>query len=62
MKYCLVILFLSLSLPFCFSQDVLSLEDAKMLTLENNFGIRISKNNVKVAENLTDRKLNGYLP
>ena len=62
MKYFLVLLFLSLSLPFCFSQDVLSLEDAKLLTLENNFGIRISKNNVQLADNLTDRKLNGYMP
>jgi outer membrane protein TolC len=62
MKNILAILFLSLSLPFCYSQNVLSLEQAKMLTLENNFGIRISQNNVQLAENLTDRKANGYRP
>ena len=62
MKNILAILFFSLSLPFCYSQNVLSLEQAKMLTLENNFGIRISQNNVQLAENLTDRKANGYRP
>jgi len=66
MKRSLVILFFSLSLfmslPICYGQKVLSLEQAKILTLENNFGIRISKNNVELAENLTDKKANGYRP
>jgi len=51
-----------MSLPICYGQKVLSLEQAKILTLENNFGIRISKNNVELAENLTDKKANGYRP
>jgi outer membrane protein TolC len=62
MKYSIVVLFFFLSLSFCNSQNVMSLEQAKMLTLENNFGIRISQNNVELAENLTDKKVNGYLP
>ncbi len=62
MKYILVILLFFVSLSFCISQEVLSIEQAKVLTLENNFGIRISKNNVQIAENLTDKKVNGYRP
>jgi len=62
MKYSLVFLFFFLSQSFCFCQNTLSLEQAKMLTLENNFDIRISKNNVELAENLTDKKANGYRP
>lgn len=44
------------------AQNVLSLEEAKVITLENNFGIKIAKNNVTVAANQTDKKVNGYLP
>ena len=62
MKFILTSTLLLLNLTFCLSQDMLTLEQAKMLTLENNFGIRISKNNVQLAENLTDRKVNGYQP
>lgn len=44
------------------SQQVLTLDDAKSITLANNFGIQIARNNVELAENLTDKKVNGYLP
>ncbi len=45
-----------------YSQEVLTIEDAKVITLENNFGILIAKNNVEIARNQTDKKANGYLP
>jgi len=62
MKHSLVIILFFVNLSFGYSQMELSLEQAKMLTLENNFGIRISKNNVQLAENLTDKKANRYRP
>ncbi len=45
-----------------YSQEVLTIEDTKVITLENNFGILIAKNNVEIARNQTDKKANGYLP
>ena len=44
------------------AQNLLTLEQAKEITLANNYGIKIAKNNVTVAENLTDKSVNGYLP
>ncbi len=44
------------------AQEILTLEEAKTITLENNFGIQIAKNNVVVAENQTNKKLNNYAP
>lgn len=44
------------------AQDLLTLEEAKSITLANNFGILIAKNNVALAENQTDRRVNGYVP
>ena len=44
------------------AQSILTLELAKEITLANNYGIQIAKNNVSVAENLTDKSVNGYLP
>ena len=43
-------------------QSILTIEEAKIITLENNFGIQIAKNNIEIAKNQTDRKANGYLP
>lgn len=43
-------------------QNVLTLEEAKNITLANNFGIKVAKNNVTLAENNADKKANGYLP
>lgn len=62
MKNVLIGFFLLFACHALFSQSVLTLEDAKLLTLENNFGIKIAKNNVQLAENQTDRSVNGYLP
>lgn len=44
------------------AQNILTLEEAKTITLANNFGIQIAKNNVQVAENQTDKSVNGYMP
>ena len=44
------------------AQEQLTLEEAKEITLANNFGIKIAMNNVEIAENLTDRAANNYLP
>lgn len=44
------------------AQNVLTLDQAKEITLANNFGIKIAKNNVTLAQNQTDKSVNGYLP
>ena len=50
-------------LPFLSNaQSILTLEEAKAVTLSNNYGIKIAQNNVQIAENNTDKKANGYLP
>ena len=43
------------------AQEILSPEQASAITLENNYGILIAKNNIQVATNNTDKKANGYL-
>ena len=53
------ILFLGVHLQ---GQNILTLEEAKAITLANNYGIKIAKNNIAISENLTDRSVNGYLP
>lgn len=56
---------LLLCLTMCMSlqaQGNLTLEDVKVITLENNFGIKIAKNDLSIAKNLTDKKINNYLP
>lgn len=58
-------IFLGIAFVFCVSlnaQTILTLEEANRITLENNFGIRIAKNNIQLAENQTDKSVNGYLP
>lgn len=44
------------------AQSILTLEEAKAVTLSNNYGIKVAQNNVQVAENNTDKRANGYLP
>ncbi len=44
------------------SQEILTLDQAKEITLANNFGIKIAQNNVTIAENQTDKSVNGFLP
>ncbi len=63
----LYIIYFSLALFLLLSfnsvgQELLTLEQAKEITLANNFGIKIAKNNVAIAENLTDKRANNYLP
>lgn len=57
---------IALSIFFCGSmqaQDrVLSKEEAVLKTLDNNFGIKISRNNVEIAENNQSILNSGYLP
>ena len=58
-----IILVLLLLLGFNLTaQTVLTLEQAKTITLSNNFGIKIAKNNVVISQNQTDKSVNGYLP
>ena len=45
-----------------FSQKMLTQQEAVAFALENNYGIRIAKNNVEVARNNTDPRANGYNP
>ena len=43
-------------------QPVLSKADAVRLAVEQNYDLRIASNNVKIAQNLTDKKSLGYRP
>ena len=45
-----------------FAQEVLTKERALEITLENNFGIKIAKNNLAIAENNTSIYNSGKLP
>ena len=44
------------------SQEILTKKEALEITLENNFGIKIANNNVKVAKNNASVYNTGYLP
>lgn len=44
------------------SQEVLTKKEALAITLENNFGIKIAKNNLEVAKNNTSIYNTGFLP
>ncbi|MEX1382105.1 TolC family protein [Lutibacter sp.] len=57
----IVIMFL-LCFSSSFAQEKLTKEDAVNLALENNYGILIAKNNVKIAENNSSLNNSGYLP
>lgn len=54
-----ILLFFGLNIA---AQNILTLEQAKTITLSNNFGIKIAKNNVVISQNQTDKSVNGYLP
>ena len=45
-----------------FAQEKLTKEEAVNIALENNYGILIAKNNVKIAENNASINNSGYLP
>lgn len=57
----LTLLFL-ISFSASFAQEKLTKEKAVSLALENNYGIRIAYNNVKIAENNKSVLNSGYLP
>ena len=55
----LVVFFLTLPIT---AQEILTKEEALAITLENNFGIKIVKNNLAIAKNNTSVFNTGYLP
>ncbi|UMB61444.1 TolC family protein [Lutibacter sp. A80] len=52
----------SLCLTSGFAQEKLTKQEAVNLALENNYGILIAKNNIKIAENNASINNSGYLP
>lgn len=58
----LYLLFILLSSFKGLSQEILEPEEAFRLALENNYGIKISYNNVEIAENNAGILNSGYLP
>ena len=60
-KYKLIALFLLFGLGIE-AQEVLTKEEAVALALENNYGVKIAKNAVTVAENNTSILNTGFLP
>lgn len=61
-KQIVILVGLLLSNSVFYAQEVLSKEKALELTLENNYDIRITKNNVATAENNKSIYNSGYLP
>ena len=62
MKIALNIILASILFQIGYGQNVLTLEDATTQTMNNNFGIKIARQNVAIAKNNTDRSLLGYNP
>ncbi|MBI9035869.1 MAG: TolC family protein [Bacteroidales bacterium] len=44
------------------AQNILTAEQALQITLENNFGLKIARNNVSISENNASLMNSGYLP
>ena len=62
-KYNSILLFILLTLSVKgFAQNTLTKEQAVALVLENNYGVKIAKNTVAVAENNADILNTGFLP
>ena len=57
-----LILLLSISFQVGNAQELLTKENAVSLALENNYGIKIAKNNVEIAKNNASVYNSGYLP
>ena len=58
---------IALAILACFpltllSQELLTKDDAVKITLENNYDIKVARNNIEIAEGNASRELNGYLP
>ncbi|NVK65683.1 MAG: TolC family protein [Flavobacteriales bacterium] len=62
MKNTFVLLALIVMNSFAFSQKELTLDQAVVIAMENNYDIRIVSNSVEVAENNQSVKNSGYLP
>ncbi len=60
LKISLILLFISGTISA--QETLLSKEEAVNLTLENNFGIKVAKNQVKIADNNQSILNSGYLP
>ncbi|MEM8569242.1 MAG: TolC family protein, partial [Bacteroidota bacterium] len=61
MRTALSLLFISLS-AVSFGQEIMTLESAIDLALENNYGIKIARSNQKIAENNSTLGNAGFLP
>jgi outer membrane protein TolC len=44
------------------SQEILTVTDASVITLENNYGIQIARKNIEIAQNNASKENTGYLP
>lgn len=62
MKNTIVLLAMVMTGSFMFAQEKLSLDEAVVIALENNYDIRIVSNSVEVANNNQNVKNSGYLP
>ena len=58
----LTFLIVFLSTLSSFSQEILTKKEALEITLKNNFGIKIAKNNVEIAKNNASILNTGFLP
>lgn len=62
-KYYTLSLFFLIGLsPFYAQENLLSKQEAVSLALENNFGIKVAKNQVEIADNNQSLLNSGYLP
>ncbi|MGB1242478.1 MAG: TolC family protein [Chitinophagales bacterium] len=57
-----ILFFLLFPFVFLQSQNTLTQAEAVQKTLQNNYGIRVAKNNIQIAENNTSKQNNRYLP
>lgn len=57
-----LLLFLSFGSTAIFGQEILTLEEAVRITLENNYNIQISRNDVEIAERNVSRANAGMIP
>jgi len=61
-KYLNLVIIIFFSVFQGFSQEILTKKEALEITLENNFGIKIAKNNAEVAKNNANILNSGFLP
>lgn len=62
MRSLIIILSALLSFTNLLSQDILTLDEAIQITVENNFAIKMANNDIKIAENNTSKEFLGYNP